>query len=206
MVGPVVVIIAGILTAWLAIKSNDGLVEDDYYKEGLAVNQRLKRDHKAGDLGLHADVTVAGLDLRIRITANDTNPFPPILTARFIHLTRSGQGSDRHPASRRAGSTAANWRQRFQGAGSSPSRNRPVLGGSREWRSGAGKDSGWGRRKGIYDQSICHWEVTYGLGTIVSSASGLMSLGVIVGVLVIGVVRGQDVRQKIEEDGKNAGK
>lgn len=91
MVGPVVVIIAGILTAWLAIKSNDGLVEDDYYKEGLAVNQRLKRDHKAGDLGLHADVTVAGLDLRIRLTANDTSPFPPILTARFIHPTRSGQ-------------------------------------------------------------------------------------------------------------------
>ena len=54
MVGPVVVIIAGILTAWLAIKSHDGLVEDDYYKEGLAVNQRLKRDHKAGDLGLLA--------------------------------------------------------------------------------------------------------------------------------------------------------
>ena len=44
MAGPALVIVAGIITVWLAVISNDGLVSDDYYKQGLAVNQRLQRD------------------------------------------------------------------------------------------------------------------------------------------------------------------
>ena len=39
MAGPAVVIVAGFITAWLAIESNDGLVDDNYYKVGLSVNQ-----------------------------------------------------------------------------------------------------------------------------------------------------------------------
>ena len=50
MAGPAIVIVAGFATAWLAIISNDGLVTDDYYKQGLAINQRLQRDHHASDL------------------------------------------------------------------------------------------------------------------------------------------------------------
>jgi hypothetical protein len=56
MAGPGIVIIAGFVTAWLAVTSNDGLVTDDYYKQGLTVNQRLQRDNAAGKLGLHADI------------------------------------------------------------------------------------------------------------------------------------------------------
>ena len=40
MAGPGLVIVAGVITVWLAVVSNDGLVTDDYYKQGLAVNQR----------------------------------------------------------------------------------------------------------------------------------------------------------------------
>lgn len=61
MAGPAVVVVAGFITLWLAISSDDGLVSDDYYKQGLTVNQRLQRDHLAGDLGLHADVMKSGL-------------------------------------------------------------------------------------------------------------------------------------------------
>ena len=49
--GPAFVIIAGAVTVWLAVVSNDGLVVDDYYKQGLAVNQRLHRDQQASTLG-----------------------------------------------------------------------------------------------------------------------------------------------------------
>ena len=41
MSGPAIVVVAGIYTAYLAIVSNDGLVDDDYYKQGLAVSQRM---------------------------------------------------------------------------------------------------------------------------------------------------------------------
>ena len=42
MMGPAIVIVAGFYTLWLAIQSNDGLVADDYYKRGLAINQTLR--------------------------------------------------------------------------------------------------------------------------------------------------------------------
>lgn len=39
MAGPLIVIIAGLVTAWLAVTSSDGLVTDDYYKKGLAAGE-----------------------------------------------------------------------------------------------------------------------------------------------------------------------
>ena len=33
MLGPFVVVVAGLLTAYIAFKSNDGLVDDDYYRK-----------------------------------------------------------------------------------------------------------------------------------------------------------------------------
>ena len=41
MLMPATAIVAGFITLWLAITSFDGLVADDYYKQGLAVNQTL---------------------------------------------------------------------------------------------------------------------------------------------------------------------
>jgi hypothetical protein len=52
MAGPSIVIVAGFITAWLAIVSNDGLVDDNYYKVGLSVNQQLKQKQLAAELNL----------------------------------------------------------------------------------------------------------------------------------------------------------
>ncbi len=41
--GPLTVIVASVFTLWLAVRSEDGLVADDYYKRGLAINQTLAR-------------------------------------------------------------------------------------------------------------------------------------------------------------------
>jgi len=90
MAGPAVVIVAGAVTAWLAVSSNDGLVADDYYKQGLAVNQRLQRDHQAGVLGLHADVMRSGLNVRLMLAASGELPMPEQLTLKLAHPTRAG--------------------------------------------------------------------------------------------------------------------
>lgn len=37
MLGPFVVIVAAAITVYLAVISNDGLVDDDYYKQGLSI-------------------------------------------------------------------------------------------------------------------------------------------------------------------------
>lgn len=91
MAGPGLVIVAGVITTWLAVVTSDGLVSDDYYKQGLAVNQRLQRDQQASSLGLHADVMRAGLNLRLLITSVNAAALPPAITLRFAHPTVDGQ-------------------------------------------------------------------------------------------------------------------
>ncbi|MBS1189655.1 MAG: hypothetical protein H6R10_1447 [Rhodocyclaceae bacterium] len=95
MAGPMVVVIAGFTTAWLAILSNDGLVMDDYYKQGLAINQQLQREQKAGDLGLQGDVMRSGEQLRVMLSAGPGQAaWPEKLTLRITHPTRAGM--DQH--------------------------------------------------------------------------------------------------------------
>lgn len=91
MAGPFAVIVAGAVTVWLAVVSNDGLVTDDYYKQGLAVNQTLKREHQAGSLGLQADVMRSGDNVRLFVRANDGVAVPTALSLKLAHPTRAGQ-------------------------------------------------------------------------------------------------------------------
>jgi hypothetical protein len=52
MIGPAAVVVAGAFTTWLAIRTPDALVVGDYYKQGKAINQDLRRDRAATALGL----------------------------------------------------------------------------------------------------------------------------------------------------------
>ncbi len=90
MVGPAVVIVAGVITAWLALVSNDGLVTDDYYKQGLTVNQQLHRDHYASQLGLRADLMRSGMSVRLLLSARDAKDFPKEVAIKLAHPTRAG--------------------------------------------------------------------------------------------------------------------
>jgi hypothetical protein len=54
MLGPALVLVAGAYTAWLAYRTDDGLVARDYYKRGLLINQTLQRDHNAATLAISA--------------------------------------------------------------------------------------------------------------------------------------------------------
>lgn len=91
MAGPAIVIVAGIVTAWLAVVSNDGLVTDDYYKQGLAVNQQLHREQQASAFGMRADVMRAGENVRVLLAGNDGMALPESLKLRLAHPTRAGQ-------------------------------------------------------------------------------------------------------------------
>jgi hypothetical protein len=52
MLGPFIVILAGSYTMWMAFSRQDAMVVDDYYKQGKAINQDLRRDRIATALGL----------------------------------------------------------------------------------------------------------------------------------------------------------
>ena len=52
MLGPATVLAGGVFVAWLAAGHPDALVVGDYYKQGKAINQELRRDRAATKLGL----------------------------------------------------------------------------------------------------------------------------------------------------------
>ncbi len=86
MAGPAAVLVAGVATTWIAFASADGLVADDYYKRGLAINQDLKRERRATERGIDARVSVAGGRLRVDLTG----AAPEALFAQLAHATRAG--------------------------------------------------------------------------------------------------------------------
>lgn len=91
MAGPVVVVVAGLITAWIAVKTSDGLVTEDYYKKGLAINQTLASSEQARQVGLLAGVRIKGDSLSVRLQAKDlTFTLPPTLLASISHPTRAG--------------------------------------------------------------------------------------------------------------------
>ena len=90
MTGPAIVIVAGFYTLWLAIQSDDGLVADDYYKRGLAINQTLLRAQRAEQLALGARVELGGDPTRIRAKLTGAAiSLPPVLRLRLVHPTQA---------------------------------------------------------------------------------------------------------------------
>jgi len=90
MAGPAIVIVAGMTTLWLAISSNDGLVTDDYYKQGLAVNQSMQRDHYAASLGLRADLMRSDQNIRLLLGTESEHALPAVIKLQLAHPTRAG--------------------------------------------------------------------------------------------------------------------
>ncbi len=55
MLGPALVVVGGINLGWLAYSRQDAMVVDDYYKQGKAINQDLRRDRVASSMRLVFD-------------------------------------------------------------------------------------------------------------------------------------------------------
>lgn len=94
MLGPALVVVAGIVTIWLAVASDDGLVADDYYKRGLAINQTIGRSERAVALGIVATIDLADDgDLRVRLATPSREPDarPAALRVVFAHPARAGE-------------------------------------------------------------------------------------------------------------------
>src|SRR3954471_14148442 len=89
MSGPALVIVAGFYTLWLAVRSDDGLVADDYYKRGLAINQTLSRNQRATDMALSARVDLGAGSTKIGVTLKGHSATPPALRLTLVHPTRA---------------------------------------------------------------------------------------------------------------------
>ncbi len=87
---PATTVVACAITIWIAVTTSDGLVVDDYYKQGLEINRVLDRDARAAALGL----TLSGLrigreDFSFTLSANDADSaLPATITVGLAHATR----------------------------------------------------------------------------------------------------------------------
>ncbi|MGD2076583.1 MAG: FixH family protein [Gammaproteobacteria bacterium] len=85
---PASAVLGGIITLLLAVQSPNALVVDDYYKEGLAINQHKQRLQAADDLGLEGLLRNNGT--RLTLSLSSTTPVTAdALRLQLIHSTRS---------------------------------------------------------------------------------------------------------------------
>ncbi|WJW75635.1 FixH family protein [Thiohalobacter sp. IOR34] len=83
---PASAVIGGLATVYIAVQSQDSLVVDDYYKEGLAINQALDREHRAAELGLSGLLRFLPEQSELRITLNGDNATLSTLDHLELHL------------------------------------------------------------------------------------------------------------------------
>jgi hypothetical protein len=86
MLGPATVLAGGAFVTWLAVGHPDALVVGDYYKQGKAINQDLRRDRVASALRLAVHLRYEGGRLQGRIESFG-RPLAVPITIRLAHPT-----------------------------------------------------------------------------------------------------------------------
>jgi hypothetical protein len=91
---PLAAVVMGVVMIYLAVTTYDGLVVDDYYKQGLEINQVLDRQRHALELGLQATLQLGDANrvVNIRFNKGGLADYPETLTLSLQHATR--QDSD----------------------------------------------------------------------------------------------------------------
>lgn len=88
---PAAAVIGGAVTLWLAIGTQDGLVADDYYKQGLEVNRVIARAEKAQAMGLGARVLISSERAEVALRALPQTDLPDRIQLSITHPTRAGK-------------------------------------------------------------------------------------------------------------------
>jgi len=88
---PLSAVIGGLVTIYIAWATSDGLVVDDYYRQGKAINRILARDQAAAAHKLQATLAVDLQDKRLLLTLQaEDYDLPERLVLSLLHPTRKG--------------------------------------------------------------------------------------------------------------------
>ena len=88
---PMTAVIGGLVTAYIAVTTSDGLVVDDYYKRGKAINRDLARDRAAARYGMSSSLSIDMQDNRAQIElASVAEIRPGEMQLSILHPTRAG--------------------------------------------------------------------------------------------------------------------
>lgn len=87
---PAAAVLAGSATWYLAWRSNDGLVAQNYYKQGLEINRSIESQQLARQLGLSAVLQMPDGKIHLRLSAVREITLPPKLVLNIISPAREG--------------------------------------------------------------------------------------------------------------------
>jgi hypothetical protein len=90
MVAPLAAVLMGVVMMVLATRSDDGLVSDDYYKQGLAINQILDRERRAAALRVSGMLEFSADRGQVHLRLDQDGDPPPALSLTLVHPTRAG--------------------------------------------------------------------------------------------------------------------
>ncbi len=85
-------VVMGVVLLVVSVRSFDGLVEDDYYRKGMQINQVLARDERAAGLGLEGELRLprSGGRVELRLGAGVDFIAPQSVSLGLYHATRAG--------------------------------------------------------------------------------------------------------------------
>ena len=86
--GPALVVVAAIGSMLLAMRSDDGLVAQDYYKRGLLINREISKSQRAANVGAMVRFARDG-SVRVSLQG-DVPEAAGALRLRVVHPTREG--------------------------------------------------------------------------------------------------------------------
>ncbi|MDO6384711.1 FixH family protein [Uliginosibacterium sp. 31-12] len=91
---PLTAVLAGAATWYLAWHSNDGLVADDYYKQGMEINRSLASQETARQLGLSGTLRQRGREVALHLEAEREITFPQRLNLHVVSPVKAGLDQD----------------------------------------------------------------------------------------------------------------
>jgi len=88
---PLSAVVMGVIMMYLALDTDDGLVADDYYKQGLEINRVIERDRKASELGISAQIEMDNSKkvVYLRFNKGSLAEYPLRLHLMLQHATRA---------------------------------------------------------------------------------------------------------------------
>jgi hypothetical protein len=94
---PTTAVLAGVATLMIAMHEPDGVVDDDYYKHGLAINRVIERDQRAAAMGLSAAISLNAEQGRSMVVLTAREPLDDeTISLKFLHPTRANQDYEVH--------------------------------------------------------------------------------------------------------------
>lgn len=80
---PLTTVIASIVTIWIAVNNEGGLVSENYYQDGLSINQQLELEQRAREAGVSATLLFSEADQLLTLYLQGEIPMPKSLTLKL---------------------------------------------------------------------------------------------------------------------------